>query len=289
MINFLKFTKLYALLSTVVMILGLYSMFTFGYRYSIDFTGGTLIEYQAPSVIKQNKISVIKKAIGKDSAKIQIHKSTILLRLPSVKDTEEPQLRERIANAVSAKSLIVQRLETVGPSVSREIVRTTAIASLLASIGILLYMTFAFKKITHGLAAVLAMFHDFLILMGTYSIISHYFGAEFDTLFVTALLTTMSFSVHDTIVVFDKIREYSKVSVKPIATLANQALTETMVRSINNSLTIMLMLIPLAVIGGESIRFFALALLIGTITGTYSSPFVATPLLVFFEKLRLKR
>ena len=289
MINFLKFTKLYALLSTVVMILGLYSMFTFGYRYSIDFTGGTLIEYKAPSVINQNKISVIKKAIGKDSAKIQIHKSTILLRLPSVKDTEEPQLRERIANAVSAKSLIVQRLETVGPSVSREIVRTTAIASLLASIGILLYMTFAFKKITHGLAAVLAMFHDFLILMGTYSIISHYFGAEFDTLFVTALLTTMSFSVHDTIVVFDKIREYSKVSVKPIATLANQALTETMVRSINNSLTIMLMLIPLAVIGGESIRFFALALLIGTITGTYSSPFVATPLLVFFEKLRLKR
>jgi len=289
MINFLKFTKVYALLSAIVMILGLYSMFTFGYRYSIDFTGGTLIEYQAPSVIKQNKISVIKKAIGKDSAKIQIHKSTILLRLPSVKDTEEPQLRERIANAVSAKSLIVQRLETVGPSVSREIVRTTAIASLLASIGILLYMTFAFKKITHGLAAVLAMFHDFLILMGTYSIMSHYFGAEFDTLFVTALLTTMSFSVHDTIVVFDKIREYSKVSVKPIATLANQALTETMVRSINNSLTIMLMLIPLAVIGGESIRFFALALLIGTITGTYSSPFVATPLLVFFEKLRLKR
>ena len=133
------------------------------------------------------------------------------------------------------------------------------------------------------MAAIAAMLHDFLVLIGMYAL-SRPFGAEVDALFITSLLTTMSFSVHDTIVVFDKIREYKGTSGLSLEILANKALTETMIRSINNSITIMLMLVPLVFMGGDSIRFFAAALLIGTITGTYSSPFVATPLLVFFEK-----
>jgi preprotein translocase subunit SecF len=157
-------------------------------------------------------------------------------------------------------------------------------AVLFASLGILAYMTYAFKKVKHGLAAVIALGHDFLVLVGSYSLISHFFGAEVDTLFITAILTTMSLSVHDTIVVFDKIREYERTTVLPIEVLVNKALTETLVRSTNNSLTIILMLVPLTFVGGETIRFFAAALLIGSITGIYSSPFVATPILVWLEK-----
>ena len=133
------------------------------------------------------------------------------------------------------------------------------------------------------------MIHDFLVVVGSYSIISHFWGAEVDTMFVTALLTTMSFSVHDTIVIFDKIREYLKEEGKGnIEYYANRALTETMVRSLNNSMTIVFMLLALSLLGGLTIRFFVITLLIGTITGTYSSPFIATPILVWMEKRRKK-
>jgi preprotein translocase subunit SecF len=135
------------------------------------------------------------------------------------------------------------------------------------------------------MAAIVAMLHDFLIMVGSFSIMSHFLGAEVDSLFITALLTSLTFSVHDTIVVFDKIREYRKNDRgTDIEELANRALTETMVRSFNNSLTIMLMLIALLLVGGETIKFFTAALLIGTITGSYSSPFIATPVLVWLEK-----
>jgi len=150
-------------------------------------------------------------------------------------------------------------------------------------------MSFAFKGFNFAFSAVLAMLHDLLVVVGTYSLLGHFFGAEVDTMFVTAVLTTMSFSVHDTIVIFDKIREYHKEQGSMDSeTAANQALTETMVRSLNNSMTIVFMLLSLTMMGGSTIRFFIMTLLIGTITGTYSSPFVATPILVWLEKHRNK-
>ena len=133
-------------------------------------------------------------------------------------------------------------------------------------------------------AAIAALGHDFLVVVGSYSIISNFFSAELDLLFVTALLTTMSFSVHDTIVIFDKIREYGTADKSSIEIYANKALTETMVRSVNNSMTILFMLLALLILGGSTIKYFIAVLLIGTITGTYSSPFVATPFLVWLEK-----
>jgi len=129
------------------------------------------------------------------------------------------------------------------------------------------------------------MFHDSFILIGSYSILGHFFGAEVDFLFVTALLTTLSFSVHDTIVVFDRIREIGKGDREATPDVANRALTETMVRSLNNSFTIIFMLMALLLLGGTTIKWFAVALLVGTILGTYSSPFVAVPLLVTWDTL----
>ena len=154
---------------------------------------------------------------------------------------------------------------------------------------ILLWVAYQFKNLKFGLAAILAMFHDITILIGGFSLLGHFYGAPVDFLFVTALLTTLSFSVHDTIVVFDRIREISGNSMDNIYAVSNKALAETMARSVNNSLTIIFMLVALVLLGGVSIKWFAAALLLGTVLGTYSSPFVAVPLLVTMSSLRFKK
>ena len=134
------------------------------------------------------------------------------------------------------------------------------------------------------------MFHDLIVLVGSFSLLGHFFGVEVDSLFVTALLTTLSFSVHDTIVVFDRIREIKKTTPGlKIREIYDIAFSETMVRSLNNSLTIIFMLLALVLLGGISVRWFALALLIGTITGTYSSPFIASPTLIFLHEIKNKK
>lgn len=286
MIDFLRFNKLYFFISSLVIGIGLYGVLAYGLVFSIDFTGGTALEYKLSGRVGE---SIIRTAFKEEKAKIstlEISENKLTLRSTPIDEKQEGRIRAILEKSSKDVSVTQLRFETVGPSIGKETVEKTFIASAVAVLGILLYMTFAFKRLKTGLAAVAAMLHDFLVLAGTYVLLTHFFDAEIDTLFITAVLTTMSFSVHDTIVVFDKIREYQRISSAPLSRLANKALTETMVRSINNSLTIALMLVPLVLFGGETIRFFAAALLIGTITGTYSSPFVATPLFVFLEKER---
>lgn len=281
MINFLRLTKLYFLISAIVIGIGIYTLVTQGLKLSIDFTGGSVIGYR---VTKEVTDSVLKKELAAQKIKLvssSVEGKNVSMRTVSIDEKQEAALRASLEK--QAGKITLQKFETVGPSLGGETMRKTAVASIVAVIGILLYVSYTFKKFAYGLAAIGAMLHDFLVLIGMYAVLG-YFGAEVDALFITALLTTMSFSVHDTIVVFDKIREFRKTSGLSIEVLANKALTETMIRSLNNSLTIVMMLVPLTFIGGEAIRFFAAALLIGTITGTYSSPFIATPLLVLLEK-----
>jgi len=163
----------------------------------------------------------------------------------------------------------------------------TTFASLLAVLGILIYMSFAFKGFKFAVAAVLAMIHDLLVVVGTYSLLSHFFGAQFDAMFVTAVFTTMSFSVHDTIVTFDRIRENLKRHQdKTFEEVVNLSVNETMVRSLNTSLTTIFALLAIILFGGQTIRYFALALALGAVVGTYSSIFIASPLLMVFYRLK---
>jgi preprotein translocase subunit SecF len=180
------------------------------------------------------------------------------------------------------------RFEKVGPSIGPELIKKTIYAILMAALSILIWVAYQFKRTKFGTSAILAMFHDSFILIGSFSVLGHFFQAEIDFLFVTALLTTLSFSVHDTIVVFDRIREITRKYGGELPDVANKALTETMVRSLNNSFTIIFMLVALILLGGSSIKWFAIALLIGTILGTYSSPFVAVPLLVTWDEVQKK-
>lgn len=284
MIRFHKYYWLYALISGIVILAGLFSIIKWGYTYSIDFVGGTDIEYQLSKKVTAAQAEAVFQKDKAEYSSLQVSGNNLSARLKPIDEKTEAQLRRDLAKELGVQVKLL-RFETVGPVIGQETMQKTAIASLLAVAGILIYMSFAFKGLNYALAAILAMIHDFLVVIGSYSIFSHFLGAQVDTMFVTAVLTTMSFSVHDTIVIFDKIREYNKMEGKGnMEFYADRALTETMVRSLNNSMTIMFMLLALTLLGGSTIRFFVLTLLVGTITGTYSSPFVATPLLIWLAK-----
>lgn len=284
MINFIKHRVLYSIISATVIAAGLFSIFRWGYTYSIDFVGGTNLLYQFQTPVNPQTVEDSLKKSGVDLIKLTIKNNQISMKLKAINEKKETQLKQNLEKDAQTK-ITVLLSETVGPVLGRETMNKTIIASLAAILGILIYMSFAFKGFNFALAAIVALIHDFLVVIGTYSLISRFFGAQVDTLFVTAILTTMSFSVHDTIIIFDKVREYIRTEGKGnMEHYINKALTQTLVRSLNNSMTIIFMLLALSTLGGVTIRFFVITLLVGTITGTYSSPFVATPVLVWLEK-----
>lgn len=289
MVNFLKFRFLYFLISAIVIGSGLFSIAKWGYIYSIDFVGGTNLEYQLSKQVNSENIKQVFRDNKIDVVSFDQKNNVISVRAKAIDEKKEAALKTDLEKKLQLKTTVL-RSETVGPSLGRETMYKTGIASLIAVIAILIYMSFSFKGLNFAIAAILALFHDFFVVIGMYSLLSHFFKAEVDTMFVTAVLTTMSFSVHDTIVIFDKIREYGKTQAHGhIEHYVNKALTETLVRSLNNSMTIIFMLLSLTLLGGITIKFFVVTLLIGTITGTYSSPFVAAPLLVWLEKVRKRK
>lgn len=281
MINFLKYQKLYFLISFVVITAGLFSIFSYGYKNSIDFSGGTILEYQTSKVVEIEKLSAKLKSQKLNVVEKEVNGKNLTLKFETLTSAQEKVVLNELKKEV--RNVTVLRAETVGATLGKETIIKTVTASLVAILGILIYLTLSFKSVNFAVSAVVALLHDLLVMVGGYSIVSHFFGAELNTLFVTAILTTMSFSVHDTIVIFDKIREYRRSKSEDVTLSANRAVTETIIRSVNNSMTIVFMLLALILFGGSTIRFFIVALLIGTLTGTYSSPFVATPFLVWLE------
>jgi preprotein translocase subunit SecF len=289
MINFFKFWKLYATISSIIITSGVVSIIFFGFNLSIDFIGGTALTYRFENKfnLESDAVNTFLEKLGHKVVSIDVENDSILnIKASAISEQQEIELRNEIRDKLGVNMEIL-KFETVGPTIGAETLKKTVYAILLAILVIILYIAYAFKNVNYAISAVIALFHDILVVVGSYSIISHIFEAEFDLLFVTAILTTLAFSVHDTIVVFDQMRGYKK-SAKfaglSVEEQANHAVTSTIVRSLNNSLTIIFMLIALVLLGGESIRFFAVALLLGTVTGTYSSPFVSVPIAVFLEK-----
>lgn len=278
----MKYWWLYFVISLCVIIPGIYSLIRHGLKPSIDFTGGTTIVWDLAT----------EESLLRDTA--QEHKIEIraLSRIGntwtiSTVPLESASYQTFKAAFANAKEL---SLDTVGPALGAELITKTLYAVALSASLILLYVAYRFKNIKFGVSAILAMLHDTLVLLGVFSLLGHYRGVEVDTLFVTALLTILSFSVHDTIVVYDRIRELNKKhGYLDFADIVNRAVVETMGRSLNNSLTIIFMLLSMYLLGGDTTRWFIFALLIGTISGTYSSTFTAAPLLILWEKVAKKR
>lgn len=286
--NFMKWIPAYFAVSAIVIGLGIFSMLMWGFQFSIGFTGGSLIEikYAQTSPSAQTVESSLKDLYPVESVVYSPSNNTILIKGDTIDEAQFAILRTSLETHGSFDLI---RFESVGPVVSGELIQKTVAAIILVSLIILAYLGWQFKELRFGVSAVLAMFHDTLVLLGVFSLLGHFFGIEIDVLFVTAVLTTLSFSVHDTIVVFHRIQELrTRFPRAPYADLLNAAVTETLSRSINNSVTIILMLLSLTLLGGESLFAFSLALLIGAITGTYSSTFVAVPLLLVWHKLELQ-
>lgn len=290
MIRFSKFIWLYILISSLVLIPGIYSLVRYGLRPSIDFSGGTLLAIQLNTQNAENILQQVAKEQNLSISSIQKSQNqSYLLRLKPTDSADMEQYTVQIASR-SGEKPVVLRNETVGPVLGKELLQKTITASILAMIAILLYVAYAFKNVKYGVSAIFALLHDLLVVIGMFSLFGVFWRIEVDTLFVTAVLTAMSFSVHDTIVVFDRIRELQKTQGRTsFEDMSDRALTETMGRSLTNSMTIIFMLVALVLVGGESIKWFAVALLIGTISGTYSSPFIATPILILWQRWEKKK
>jgi preprotein translocase subunit SecF len=290
--NWLRYKKIYFGLSLAMIVVGIFSLAVWGLNLSVDFRGGTLAEYKFAKEISTDEVVQKAKDVGIEMTSVQsTGENTYLFKFFPLGQEEKEKVASVAAGLVASgvdsyeKGFEELRFETVGPSIGPELVKKTVYAIVIAAGVILIWVAYQFKNFKFGVSAILAMFHDSFILIGTFSVLGRFFNAEIDFLFVTALLTTLSFSVHDTIVVFDRIREIGGKNIENLEEVGNQALTETMVRSLNNSFTIAFMLVALVLLGGSTIRWFAVALLVGTILGTYSSPFVAVPLLVSWDGL----
>lgn len=289
-IEFMKFKWLYFLLSAVVIVPGVISLLLWGLKPSIDFTGGTLVELNFTSTQAVSE-TLIRQAMpaGIDVASVQpTGARSYLIRTKPMSKEQNDLLQTKLASA--AGSLEELRYESVGPILGQELIRKTFVAIGLAASLILLYVAYRFTDIKYGVSAVLAMFHDTLVLLGTFSLLGHFAGVEVDTLFVTAMLTILSFSVHDTIIVYDRIREQLHYRTHgDFLKVANTAVAETLSRSVNNSMTIIFMLLALWLLGGDTTKWFVFALLVGTVTGTYSSTFTAVPILTVWHEWEQRR
>ncbi len=288
MIRFMRYRWVYFLLSALVLVPGMFYLLRFGLKPSIDFTGGALIEVKLKKAVEMEEL---KKTVEKEIEVGSLQTSganTYLFKLKPIDKTKNEQIIKKLTDTYGSTEEL--RFETVGPILGVELLHKTLIGSVIAMVVILLYVAWAFKNVRFGVSAIIALLHDLLVVIGAFAILGHVLGIEVDVLFVTALLTTMSFSVHDTIIVFDRIRELQKKSTGLTFTeQVDQALTTTMGRSLNNSLTIIFMLLALFLLGGSSVKWFVFALLVGTISGAYSSPFVATPILYVWHELRDKK
>lgn len=286
MIRFTKYIWVYALISAMVLLPGIYSLLRFGLRPSVDFTGGTLLELAvADPSVQTNTLETIARDQALPIVSIQQTRQSVFIFRMGQTEGEAIKAFETAIETKTGKKPEELRNDTVGPVLGKELLFKSIVASIIAALAILSYVAYAFKNVKNGVSAVIALIHDVLVVFGCFSLFGHFFRVEVDTLFMTAFLTTMSFSVHDTIVIFDRIREYRKRDLRAdFADVIDVALTETMGRSMINSFTIIFMLLALILMGGETVTWFAVALLIGTITGTYSSPFVATPILLLWNR-----
>lgn len=306
MMNIIGKKYFYLIFSGLIIIPGIISLIFWGVKPSIDFTGGTLIEIQNSQpkadrpLAEKSKFTndEIKKIIEKENIEIgsitQSGNDTYLLRLKPIDNITH----QKLISELNKKYNDIQelRFETVGPTVGKETTENAIKAVVIASIVIVLYIAWAFRQIPKpyssfkfGICAVVALIHDVLVVLGIFSLLGHFYKIEIDSMFITALLTIMGFSVHDTIVVFDRIREnLRKMGEYNFPQIVNASIVQTLARSLSTSLTVIFTLSALLLFGGESIRWFVIALLIGITSGTYSSIFNAAPLLVIWEQVKKK-
>ncbi|MEK7551030.1 MAG: protein translocase subunit SecF [Patescibacteria group bacterium] len=284
----------YLLISLIVIVPGIISLILFGLNLSIEFTGGSRLTLSFEKNVTDEQIKGIKDIFAEKKIKVSTverSKNNVFIRTSPISEKDDVFLVKDLKKRVG--DFKQSQYETVGPTMGSEITLNAVKALGVSSLLIVLYITWSFRKVPKptssfrfGIAAIIALIHDVLLLIGVFSLLGHFFGVEIDSLFVTAVLTVIGFSVHDTIVVFDRIREnLKKVGGQDFEQTVNNSILQTLDRSFNTSFTVVLVLVAMLLFGGETIRWFVVALLIGIISGTYSSIFNAAPILVIWQDL----
>lgn len=300
MINIIKYKKIPFIISSALFIVSLVLIFTIGLKPSIDFTGGSLLEVSFSGnrpTVAEIKTSLSSLEINLGEVVVQPSEDkNVMLRTRFLNEDEHQSVLEglRASFANDTDKVLEERIEVIGPSISAHMKSRAIYAAMAVIIAIVVYVAYAFRKVSrpvqswkYGIAAVIALLHDVTITMGIFVLLGKYMNVEVGIPFVVACLTILGYSVNDTIVVFDRIREnLIKRSADNFSEMVNLGVNETLSRSINTSGTTLLVLFALFIFGGESIKYFALALIIGIGFGTYSSIFLASPLLVVWEELR---
>lgn len=287
--------------SGTLIILSIIALFVWGLKLGIDFTGGSLLEvkFNGP-VLAVTDVQAGLASLNLGSLTVQpVGTNDMVLRFQDTSEAQHQAITkelnqlaaQKLANGKTTDTVEELRYDSVGPTVGQELKSKSVTAIFLVNIAILIYVAWAFRKVSkpiaswkYGLSAVIALFHDCIITIGFFVVFCKFFGMEVNTPFVAAILTVLGYSVNDTIVVFDRIRENLPKSAEDFENTVNASLNQTVTRSINTSFTVLLTLLSILLFGGNSIRDFALTLFVGVIFGTYSSVFIAPPILVIWEK-----
>ena len=301
MVNYqiIKYRKLWLIISGSMVVLSILALSIWGLRAGLDFTGGSLLEVKMaggqPTVTQvQNSLS----GVGISSLVVQpTGNNSVILRFQETSQEKHLAVVDALSKMELAKGGMTEvRFESIGTSVGAELRSKSFWVMFLVLLVIILYISLAFNKVSkpvvswkYGLIAIIALFHDIVITAGIFAILGHYFAVEVNTPFVVALLTVLGYSVHDTIIVFDRTRENLPKSRDSFADTVNHSLNQTFVRSNNTTLTVLLSLFAVLIFGGSSVRDFVLALMVGVFCGAYSSLFVASPLLVYFEQWQRRK
>jgi preprotein translocase subunit SecF len=294
--NIIGRRKIFYFLSGVIILSSIIAVFLFGFRFGIDFVGGTFWEVRFANNVSENEVRAVLE--GSDIRDVFLQagdEGTLRLRFREIDEETHQrvfaQLKEKWPDAEDL------RFETVGPTIGETLRKKAIQAILLVILGISFFIAWAFRKVSqpvaswkYGMVTVFTLFHDVIVPIGLFAFLGRFHGVEIDSNFVVALLVVMGFSVHDTIVVFDRIREnLRRYAEAPFEEVVNKSVNETLSRSVNTSFTTLLALAALLLWGSGSLHSFVLAMMVGILVGTYSSIFIASPLLVDWHLLALRK
>ncbi|MEI8338121.1 MAG: protein translocase subunit SecF [bacterium] len=296
----IKYRKIFYTFSIILFAVAFYGIFAFGLKLGIDFNGGVIVDM---SYTTKPDTSIINPALEKlnigDYSLRASGANDVILRTKNLTDAERNEVLAALS--LGGETPTVKTFDAVGPILGAELQKKSMYAVSMVLLAIVLFITFAFRHVSkpvsswkYGIVAVIALFHDVFIPIGFFAFLGHFYGVEVDSLFVTAILVVLGFSVHDTIVVFDRTRENlrlneSEKQKKEFDQIVGESVSQTFVRSINTSLTVLIALVILYFTGPAATKDFSLALLVGIIAGTYSSIFIGSPLLVTLQKFSSRK
>ncbi len=289
-IQFTRYSKVYYILSGILIIAAITSIIIFGLKFGIELTGGSMTELNFEKRPENSVIEDKLKSLNLGEIIIQpTGEKGVILRLKNIDETVHQEILKNLGDLSKIQEL---HFESIGPSIGKEIKQKTILAIIMALFAITIYIAIAFRKISrpisswrYGVASLIALFHDILIPLGIFAVLGKLYNIEITIPIIAALLTILGYSVHDTIVIFDRIREnILKRSSQSFEETVNWSLNQTLGRSINTVLTVLIVLFAIFFFGGQTLRYFALALIIGITSGAYSSIFIASPLLVSWLK-----